>query len=88
MAIQVFKPKYRIDEVLEEIKECLTSLGIDFEHDRYTRETSSATFNFNIKVRDWPDGAGLAAKYDTTEEEIDEAFFFSLDSDIFSNLYH
>ena len=63
-----------IVEKLEEIKECLTSLGIDFEHDRYTRETSSATFNFNIKVRDWPDGAGLATKYNTTEEEIDEAW--------------
>lgn len=35
MAIQVFKPKYRVDEVLEEIKECLeigwTGLGFKTE---------------------------------------------------------
>ena len=35
MAIQVFKPKYRVDEVLEEIKECLeigwTGMGFKTE---------------------------------------------------------
>ena len=63
-----------IEEKLEEIKDCITSLDTDFEHDRYTRGTSGTTFNFNIKVYDWPDVSGLATKYDTTEEEIDEAW--------------
>ena len=71
-----------IEEKLEEIKECLTSLDVDFEHDRYPRETTSSTFNFDIRVRDWPDVTGLVAKYDTTEEDIDSAWNIYLEEQL------
>lgn len=53
---------------LGEIKEIMISIEEDFNVDRYT----SPSYNFDIKIHDYPDMEELAEEYDSTEYEMQE----------------
>lgn len=58
-----------ISKVISEIEEKINYIKNNFEYGRHDRH-SPVGFEFNIKIRNWPDSEELAQQYGFTEEEV------------------